>query len=197
MSRRAPAIVLSPRQQAVLDRLSRSRTLAKRSAERVLFVLWSADGQTCAEQAKRMDVDPQRSRRWRKRWFEAQERFAGAEAKNISDDEYEVLLCEELADEKRSGAPPKFSAEQLAQLITLACKEPKDLGLPVTHWTPSELAREAVKAGIVTSISPRHIARFFGGGRDSTAQVKVLAQPPHRRSGEARKAGGGRLRRLS
>ena len=132
ISRRAPPIVLSPRQQAILDQLSRSRTLPKRLAERVLFVLWSAEGQTCAEQAKRMDVDPQRSRRWRKRWFEAQERFAGAEAKNVSDDEYEVLLCEELADEERSGAPPKFSAEQLAQLITLACKEPKGLGLPVT-----------------------------------------------------------------
>ena len=108
MSRRAPSIVLSPRQQAILDRLSRSRTLPKRLAERVAFVLWSAKGQTCTEQAERMHVDPQRARRWRKRWFEAQDRFADAEAKNVSDDEYEVFLCEELADDDRSGAPPKF-----------------------------------------------------------------------------------------
>jgi hypothetical protein len=55
----------------------------------------------------------------------------------------------------------KFSAEQIAGLIALACEPPADSGLPVSHWTPPELAREAVKRGLVQSISPRQVDRFL------------------------------------
>ena len=79
MSRHAPPINLSSRQRLVLERLSRSRTIPRRLAERVAFVLWSAAGKTCVMQAGLMRVDPQRSRRWRKRWFEARTRLANAE----------------------------------------------------------------------------------------------------------------------
>ena len=110
------------------------------------FVRWSAKGDTCVQQAERIDVDPQRARRWRKRWFAGRERLAEAETKNVPDDEYERLILEELSDDDRSGTPPKFSAEELAQIITLACKEPKELGLPVTHWTPGvDLHREGAR----------------------------------------------------
>ena len=161
MSRRASRVDLSPRQRALLARLSRSRTLPRRLAERVAFILAAATGSTCVADARRMGVDAQRPRRWRKRWHEAQPRLAEAEAKQVSDDELESLVLEVLSDEERSGAPPKFSADQISLIITLALKSPKECGLPVTHWTAEELAREAVKAEIVESISARHIARLL------------------------------------
>jgi hypothetical protein len=52
----------------------------------------------------------------------------------------ETAIVNLLSDEERSGCRAKFTAEQLARLMTLACQEPKELGLPVTHWTPHELA---------------------------------------------------------
>lgn len=74
-------------------------------------------------------------------------------------------LCERietmLADAPRSGMRPKFSAQQVAQILSLACEPPSDSGLPVTHWTPDELAKEARKRGIVESISARHLDRLM------------------------------------
>lgn len=71
------------------------------------------------------------------------------------------MIVDVLADEPRSGGPPKFSPEQVAAIIALACEPPGDSGLPISHWTPPELAREAAKRGIVESISPRQVDRFL------------------------------------
>jgi transposase len=65
--------------------------------------------------------------------------------------------------------PAKFSPKQIAQIISLACERPEESGLPVTHWTPNELAKEARKRGVVESISPRHLDRLIKSVRASTA----------------------------
>src|SRR6266478_1666084 len=66
-----------------------------------------------------------------------------------------------LADAPRAGAPPTFSAEQICQILALACEPPAESGRPVTHWTPAELAAEAVHRGIVSRISARTVGRFL------------------------------------
>jgi hypothetical protein len=167
---------LSDRTRTILERLARLRKLERRLAERVQIILWSAEGKTSVEQARKLGVDEQRVNRWRRRFAAEQERFTAASAPEIPDEDLEAVLLDVLDDKERSGVPPKFSAEQLTQIIALACKAPKDLGLPVTHWTPRELAIEAARQSIVTSISPRHIARFFGGPGSQTASFPVLAQ---------------------
>jgi putative transposase len=144
MGRRAPSVELLPWQRAILERLGRCRTVERRPAERVHIVLGCADGETNVALAAKLDVDVQRVSRWRRRFAEAHVDLFG--------------------DEERSGSPGTFTAEQLTQLIQLACTEPKELGLPVTHWTPHELALCAQQRGIVESISRRHVARFFGAG---------------------------------
>jgi putative transposase len=181
MAQPARPIVLTARQREILESLSRSRTVERRLAERVDFILWSAEGAACVDQAARRDVDAQRVRRWRKRWHEAQEMLWSADEQGCTDEELAALMLDVLADGYRSGTPPKFSPEELAQLIALACQDPKSLGLPVTHWTPRELAQQAVAQGIVKSISPRHVARFFGGGRHPSSPHPSLAQPQDRR----------------
>ncbi|MBI5477298.1 MAG: helix-turn-helix domain-containing protein, partial [Deltaproteobacteria bacterium] len=119
-----------------------------------------------------------------------------AEAAAVTDEALEAAILDVLADEYRSGTPGKFSAEQLAQLIALACQDPKELGLPVSHWTPRELALAAQERGIVDSISPRHVARFFGGGRPPSAPVALLAQPQDRGPRTPRGRGRPHLRGL-
>lgn len=180
MPQYAPVIALLPRQRAVLEHLVRSSTTPQRVAERARIVLRSEAGELCVHQAAALGVDAQRVRRWRSRWAAAMDMLASAEAQEVQADEFEALILGVLDDEYRSGVPAKFSAEQLAQLISLACQEPSTLGLPVTHWTPRELAIEAKKQGIVDEISPRHVGRFLKRGRDSPASLKVLAQPEDR-----------------
>ena len=189
MPQYAPDIVLSHRQRVVLERLCRSSRAEHRIVERARIVLWSADGLLCVEQAASLGVDAQRVRRWRHRWAEVMGMLASAEAQEVDDDDLEALIVYVLSDNYRSGVHPKFGAEELAQIIALACEEPSKFGLPVTHWTPGELAREAKKQKIVDDISTRHIARFFGGGSDKATPFAVLAQPEDRRSRAARGRG--------
>lgn len=165
MSRPAPPVDLSPRQRAILERVSSSRTLAQRLVERAKYVLLSDDGVSGTDQAERLGVEVQRPRRWRKRWAGASADVDAAEAAGASDRELEARILETLGDAPRPGTPPKFSPEQLTRLIALACEPPADSGLPTTHWTPAELAAEAVKRGIVEEISPRHLDRILKRGR--------------------------------
>ena len=197
MGRRAPSIELLPRQRAMLEALGRSRTLERRLAERVQVVLGCAEGKTTVELARSLGVDTQRVARWRRRFAKVHDQLAAVTTDDVSDDELKSAIVDLLSDEERSGCPAKFTAEQLAQLVTLACQEPQELGLPVTHWTPRELALCAQQLGIVESISPRHIARFFGGGGSPSASIALLAQSQDRRPLSARRRGGPHLRGLS
>ena len=133
------------------------------------MIILSASGVSDAEQARRLGVDEQRPRRWRGRWLAGAAALNEAEAGGATEDELRERIETLLADALRPGMPTKFSAEQVAQLISLACEPPSDSGLPVTHWTPDELAKEARKRGIVESISARHLDRLLKRGRAATA----------------------------
>jgi transposase len=121
----------------------------------------SAKGRNNEELADVLGVDRQRVRRWRTRWAKAAADLALAEKDGATDKDLEELILAVLADDERSGAPATFTPEQIAGIIGLACEPPADSGLPVSHWTPAELAREAIKRKIVASISPRHVDRFL------------------------------------
>jgi hypothetical protein len=107
-----------------------------------------------------LGLDRQRVRRWRHRWAKARPALAAAAKREASDKDLEKLIIGILMDDDRCGAPPKFTPEQITAIIALACEHPSQSGVPVSHWTPPELAREAVKRGIVESISPRQVDRF-------------------------------------
>ena len=161
MGRHAASVELTARQQRVLKKLTRATSTPQQLAERCRIVLLSAAGEPNIHQAEALNVDRQRVRRWRGRWVSAQDRLVAAEEEGASDKDLEALVIEVLSDEHRSGGPPKFSPEQVAAIISLACEPPADSDLPVSHWTPPELAREAIKRGIVESISPRQVDRFL------------------------------------
>lgn len=57
----------------------------------------------------------------------------------------------------RSGFPPL----QRAQIVELACLEPIAKGLHITHWTSSDVARQAVTDGIVEAIRPRTVRQIL------------------------------------
>jgi len=56
-----------------------------------------------------------------------------------------------------SGFPPL----ERAQIVELACLEPIATGLHLTHWSSADLARQAVRDGIVPAISARTVRRIL------------------------------------
>lgn len=65
------------------------------------------------------------------------------------------FLISFLQDAPRPGMPATFTQEQVARILGLALEKPADYGVEASHWTPTELARKAVRTGIVPSISHR------------------------------------------
>lgn len=55
----------------------------------------------------------------------------------------------------------RFPPLQRAQIVELACLEPIAQGLHITHWSSEDLAREAVREGIVEQISSRTVRRIL------------------------------------
>jgi hypothetical protein len=71
---------------------------------------------------------------------------------------------ERLQDLPRPGAPARITADQISQIMGLACEQPEESGRPITHWTSREIADEIMRRGIVEQISPRHAARLLKRG---------------------------------
>jgi putative transposase len=154
-------VTVTTRERQILEPLARARTAPQHLVERCRIVLLSAEGRANEAQADELGIDRQRVRRWRHRWAKARPALAAAEKREASDKDLEKLIIGILMDDERSGAPPKFTPEQITAIIALACEHPSQSGVPVSHWTPPELAREAIKRGIVDSISPRQVDRFL------------------------------------
>ncbi|MCB9129072.1 MAG: helix-turn-helix domain-containing protein [Ardenticatenales bacterium] len=169
------AIAVTTRQKEELERITRSTGLAHALVLRASIILQASQGARNTHIAQDVGCHIHTVRTWRGRWAEAQPRLAAAEAENDKS-AYQALLHTALADQPRSGAPGKFTAEQLCQMIAVACQPPEEVGRPVSHWTPRELADEVVKQEIVASISVRHIGRFLKGGHLKAASQSLLAE---------------------
>lgn len=161
MGNRSVTVTATSSERKVLESLGRAKTAPQQLVERCRIVLLSVEGWANENQANELGIDRQRARRWRHRWAKARPALDAAEKRGASETDLEKLIIGILTDDARCGAPPKFSPEQMTGIIALACELPADSGLPVSHWTPSELAREAIKRGIVESISPRQVDRFL------------------------------------
>ena len=154
-------VTVTASERRILEPLARAKAAPQRLVERSRIVLLSAEGLANETQADELGIDRQCVRRWRHRWARARPALDAAEQRGASAKDLEKLVIGILTDDDRCGAPPKFTPEQVAGIIALACESPADSGLPLSHWTPPELAREAIKRGIVENISPRQVDRFL------------------------------------
>jgi putative transposase len=170
-----PAVVLSDRLRGVLEHLARRQTSPQRLVRRLQIVLAAADGRNNDQIARHCGVNRGTAQTWRTRWLLAAPRLEAAVDAGDDDRLLGRLVADALDDALRAGAPPTFTAEQVVQVVALACEPPPGSDRPVSHWTPRELAEEAVERGIVPAISPRSVGRFLGSGRPPTPPEPVLA----------------------
>lgn len=167
------AITLSSPQQALLEALLRQSSCPQALALRAQIVLGAAEGQRNESLALSLSCTLPTVRKWRRRWAEAEAQLAVVEHHPR---DLRALVATVLADAPRSGAPGCFTAEQIVQIVHLACTPPPDLGRPIDAWTPRELADEAIKQAIVSTISARSVGRFLKRGRSATASLALLAE---------------------
>lgn len=144
---RPATVALDEVTRAELERVARAHTTGQLLAQRVRLVLAAADGLNNTQIGVALGITAKMARHWRGRWLAQQ----AAPLK-------EVGVAARLRDAPRPGAPPTFTPEQLCQIVALACEEaPSESGRPTSHWTPRELADEAVTRGIVARISVRTV----------------------------------------
>ena len=160
MARRRDPIVLSVEERGELERLIRSHSSAQHLARRARMIVLAADGVGVGETAERLGVWRKGVSFWRGRWLAA---AAG------------TPVAERLADAPRSGAPATITPEQICAVVALACERPEESGVPLSHWSTGDLAREAVRRGIITSISPRSVGRFLNRIGPQAASGSSLA----------------------
>jgi transposase len=159
-------ITVSPPQRAVLERLLRQQTAPQALVRRIKIVLAAATGQRNEPIAAQLGCSPTTVRLWRARWAAAAPVLAAVEQ---DAPDLRATIAAVLADTPRPGAPDTFTAEQIVQIINLACTPPPTTGRPVNAWTQRELAEEAVNQRIVSAISPSSIGRFLKTSRSQAA----------------------------
>lgn len=169
-----PAVTLSDRLRGVLEHLARRHTSSQRLVRRLQIVLAAAAGRNNEEIARRFAFDRSTVRTWRMRWLVLAPRLEAAITAGDDDRLLARLVADALDDAPRSGAPPTFTAEQVVQIVALACEPPPGSDRPVSHWTPRELADEVVKRAIVPTISSRSVGRFLKRDPTPTPLESVL-----------------------
>lgn len=153
-------VVVSDTARAALEALIRRHSTSQQMAQRVRLVLALADCYSQADAAYVSGLSPESVRTWRGRWVSEQEAITalGEDAKAMA-----AKIVEVLSDAERPGSPATFTPEQATLIQALACETPpEEIG---THWSTRTLAEEAVRRGIVSTISHQSVWRFLKSGR--------------------------------
>lgn len=160
---RPPTIELTEAERADLEQVIRRHTASQQLVLRCRIVLAAAAGRNNSEIARELDIGIEMAALWRRRWLNCQ-------AIPLA----ELSIEERLDDLPRPGAPARIAAEQVCQIVAMACEDPGESGRPISQWSQREIAEEIMKRGIVGRISPRHARRFLKRGGHPTAPHAVL-----------------------
>jgi putative transposase len=172
----SPRVQLTTRQRTCLEQILRRQTSPQRLVRRAKILLALETGANECHVMRQMHLNRGTVRVWRQRWLAFAPKLAQLEADEGSDKTLCTMIVEALTDHPRPGTPATFTAEQIVQIVAVACEDPADSGRPVSHWTPREVAAEVRKRGIVATISTRSVGRFLKSGRFTAPSSGILAQ---------------------
>src|SRR5919199_3480242 len=111
---------LTTAEQAVIEKLARSRTAPAREVERARLILLADMGKRVPAIAQELELTETTVRTWLKRFNEA-----GLDG---------------LQDRPRAGRPITYQPEQVAEVIATALTDPRQLNQPFACWTLDRLA---------------------------------------------------------
>lgn len=169
------AITVSQAQRHLLEDIVRARHSAQGRVTRARIVLGAAEGRSNLSMARQEGLSRSTVILWRRRWAQAAPTLDEVEAQG-DPAKLREAVCTLLDDAPRPGCPSTFTPEQVCAVVALACEKVKDSERPVDSWSHRELADEACRRGIVSSISARSVGRFLKSGGSATPHRAVLAQ---------------------
>lgn len=117
----------------ILQELSRSRTSSKGVVQRATIMLLGVQGLLNEQIARQVGLNRQQVGTWRQRWrdtWEALCLWECTEPRRLREGILEVL-----SDAPRPGSPGTFTAQQVSEIIAVACEPPKLSGRPITRKT--------------------------------------------------------------
>jgi transposase len=158
----ADPVSVLPEQRRALEGLVRSHSTPQQLTLRARIIVLAADGMGVRACARQLGVWPKTVRYWRRRWRSAADRQS---------------VAERLADAPRSGAPATFTPEQICALVAMTCEKPSESERPISHWSQREIADEAMRRGLIPSISQRSVGRFLKRGGPQAPLYPLLADP--------------------
>ena len=167
----ATPISFSAKQHHYLKEIVRQITNPYRLVRRASIILSAAARDSNSSISRQWQLDRNQVRYWRQRWRDAQERLMVCEQEEPTRKALKQQILATLRDEQRPGVPPTFTPEQVVQIVAFACEEPTTSG----RSTNEEIADEAIKRGIASSLSASSVRRFWGGGPPSTPSQSLLA----------------------
>lgn len=144
-------IYLTDRQSEQLNQVVSSRTERREHILRANIILSCSKGETNSKMTRALGVHRDTVRKWRYRWLEHQSVLTELEVKTFGVS-YKRAVLKILSDEQRSGTPGKFSAEQICQILSVPCEQPKDSGISISHWSLPSLVEELIKRKIIDSV---------------------------------------------
>jgi len=155
----AAKIVITEKQQKLLQEFSKSRTVSKWVSQRAMIILLSFSGLFNEEIALQVGLNRMQVGIWRRRWRDAWSALCVWEC--AEPHRLREAILDVLADAPRPGTPATFTAAQVSQIVALACEPPKLSGRPIDCWTHRELRDEAIKRKIVEDISVAQVGRYL------------------------------------
>jgi transposase len=128
---------LTAEEQTILEKLKRSQRAESRLVERAKMVMWSREGVSGNEIAKRLGREPDTVYRQLDRFDE--EGLSG------------------LRDRPRPGRPQVYDEQERGQIIAIARTNPQALDLPFGYWSLDRLVEYVnVELGIAIGRSQLH-----------------------------------------
>ena len=124
MPGKAAKVIVTEKQQAILESFSKSRSVSVSLAQRSRIILLAFDGHNNEAIESLVGLQHDAVGRWRRRWRDNWERLIDIEC---SEERHvlEAEIVKLLSDLKRSGRKPRVSAEQQAAIFKTACEDPK------------------------------------------------------------------------
>lgn len=170
-------LLVSPQQETILQKIIRRSQSPQSLVTRAKIVLKGTQfGRRNQQIAQELGVTNKTVRKWRGRWLQGYETLEAVENEVEEKESLMQIITQLLSDQPRSGTPPTFTAEQICQIIAVACESPTLSNRPITEWTPRELADEVIQRKIVMTISASQVRLFLKRGGLEATPKPLLAQ---------------------
>jgi putative transposase len=157
-------IEMNAAERDILEHVVRQGTNPQWLVTRAKIILKAASGESNRQIAKSLGITRNTVQLWRGRWQASRAQRFAETAEVEGQGGLRARIEASLQDDYRSGTPAKFTAEQVVQMVAISCEEVAKSDYPISHWTVKEVAAEAVKRGIVSTISVRQMERFLKRG---------------------------------